>query len=232
MTDISSIITTKRKQKNLTQKQLGKLLNVSDNIISKWETGKQEPPIDELIKLSKILDISLQEIFNSEENKHNYEKHINKIKKSNKNKILYIIIILLSIISILSIVTVFNVKNNEYTVDKYFYNDKTYEIKSLIINNNYNSMYIIESIDYKNNNQNTRKSIIVNELKLSLFLDDILILEKELEDINEPLNVLLNNINIKTDLLDIKYTKNKDLTLKIEYKTVDDTYKFNFIINK
>lgn len=36
-----AIIAEKRKQKNLTQKELAKILFVSDKAISRWETGEQ-----------------------------------------------------------------------------------------------------------------------------------------------------------------------------------------------
>ena len=58
-----------RKKKNLTQEDLALLLDISDKSISKWETGTAYPSIDNLKKLSHILDISLDELLKDEKKK-------------------------------------------------------------------------------------------------------------------------------------------------------------------
>ena len=58
-----------RKKKNLTQEDLAILLDISDKAISKWENDTSKPTIENLSKLSKILDISLDELITLEENK-------------------------------------------------------------------------------------------------------------------------------------------------------------------
>ena len=57
-----------RIDKNLTQEDLGLMLNISDKAISKWENGTSKPSIENLQKLSKILDVSLDDLleFDSE----------------------------------------------------------------------------------------------------------------------------------------------------------------------
>ncbi len=57
-----------RVDKNLTQEDLGIMLNISDKAISKWENGTSKPSIDNLKKLSAILDVSLDDLleFDSE----------------------------------------------------------------------------------------------------------------------------------------------------------------------
>ena len=52
-----------RKSKNMTQFQLGELLNYSDKNISKWENGISFPTDPEILKrLSIIFDISFEEL--------------------------------------------------------------------------------------------------------------------------------------------------------------------------
>ena len=51
-----------RKRKQLTQKQLGEKLNVTDRAVSKWETGRSFPDIGILDNLCKILDISVSDL--------------------------------------------------------------------------------------------------------------------------------------------------------------------------
>ncbi|MFZ7120727.1 MAG: helix-turn-helix domain-containing protein [Eubacteriaceae bacterium] len=48
-----------RIEHNMTQQELGKLLNKSSNNISQYETGKREPDIDTLNKLSTILGTTI-----------------------------------------------------------------------------------------------------------------------------------------------------------------------------
>ena len=57
-----------RVDKNLTQEDLGIMLNISDKSISKWENGTSKPTIENLKKLANIFDISLDELleFDSE----------------------------------------------------------------------------------------------------------------------------------------------------------------------
>ena len=52
-----------RKEKGLTQKQLGDLLNVSDKSVSKWERGICLPDVSLFIPLCQIFEIDLNELF-------------------------------------------------------------------------------------------------------------------------------------------------------------------------
>lgn len=58
-----------RKKRNLTQEDLALLLDISDKAVSKWENGTSKPTIENLSKLSKIFDISLDELIVLEEEK-------------------------------------------------------------------------------------------------------------------------------------------------------------------
>ena len=58
-----------RKKKNLTQEDLALLLDISDKAVSKWENGTSKPTIENLSKLSKIFDISLDELITLEAEK-------------------------------------------------------------------------------------------------------------------------------------------------------------------
>ena len=64
-----------RKKKNLTQEDLALLLDISDKSVSKWENGTSKPTIDNLKKLSTILDISLDDLI-EEDNKKKEQKII------------------------------------------------------------------------------------------------------------------------------------------------------------
>lgn len=64
-----------RKEKNISQEQLAKKLNISRQAISKWESGKAYPDIDNLILLRNIFNVSLDELIVNE--KADKEKSIN-----------------------------------------------------------------------------------------------------------------------------------------------------------
>ncbi|MBE6712704.1 MAG: helix-turn-helix transcriptional regulator [Ruminococcaceae bacterium] len=57
---MGEIISTMRKEKNLTQKELGDLLNVTDKAVSKWERDIACPDTQTIPKLAEILGISLE----------------------------------------------------------------------------------------------------------------------------------------------------------------------------
>ena len=48
-------ITIKRKQMNLTQKELAQLLGVANSTLNQWETGTRRPSIDMLVRLAEVL---------------------------------------------------------------------------------------------------------------------------------------------------------------------------------
>lgn len=55
-------ITSLRKEKCLTQRQLAEKINVSDKAISRWETGRGYPDIESLQSLSSIFSVSINEL--------------------------------------------------------------------------------------------------------------------------------------------------------------------------
>lgn len=62
---MKDIISKRRKELGLTQQALADKLFVSDKVISKWETGKSVPDTSILVELSKVLEISLDELLKS-----------------------------------------------------------------------------------------------------------------------------------------------------------------------
>lgn len=55
-----------RKENNMTQEQLGDRIGVSNKTISRWETGKYLPPVENLKQLSDIYQISINELLAGE----------------------------------------------------------------------------------------------------------------------------------------------------------------------
>ena len=63
---IGSLIYKLRKDKNMTQKQIADKLSISDKTVSKWERGQGCPDISLLPLLSKVLDISVEQLLSGE----------------------------------------------------------------------------------------------------------------------------------------------------------------------
>lgn len=59
---IGQFIARMRKEKNLTQRQLADILDISDKTISKWETGNGLPDVSLMMPLCETLTISVNEL--------------------------------------------------------------------------------------------------------------------------------------------------------------------------
>ncbi len=63
------VISLKRHEKGMTQKDLAELLNITDKAVSKWERDVALPDITTLPKLADILDVSIEELINAKPQK-------------------------------------------------------------------------------------------------------------------------------------------------------------------
>ena len=62
MTTIGEKITSLRKEKNLTQSELGEALCVSPQAVSKWERDQAQPDIDTLVRMATLFGVSMDEL--------------------------------------------------------------------------------------------------------------------------------------------------------------------------
>ena len=60
---VGNFICQRRKEKGLTQKQLGEKLGVSNKAVSKWENGSSVPRVNLIPKLSELLHCTQEELF-------------------------------------------------------------------------------------------------------------------------------------------------------------------------
>lgn len=77
-----------RKKNGWSQEELGYKLDVSRQTISKWESGQTTPELEKLRTLSKIFDISVDELISEEDivKKENTEKEKKKISNKTNSK--------------------------------------------------------------------------------------------------------------------------------------------------
>ena len=71
-----------RKRKKISQVELANMINVKQYVISSWETGRSEPNINQIIKLSEILDVPIDYLLDKPLAKVSSEDEFNKMIKN------------------------------------------------------------------------------------------------------------------------------------------------------
>ncbi len=59
---MKDLIVKRRKELGMTQQQLAEKLNISDKVVSKWETGRSLPDTSLLARLADVLELSCDEL--------------------------------------------------------------------------------------------------------------------------------------------------------------------------
>ena len=98
-------LTKLRKEAGLSQEELGNMLNVARQTISKWELGETTPEMDKLIKMSEVFNITLDELIKDEKSEQEMV-NTNASSNSNSQKLADIIIKILKGIGIILIILV------------------------------------------------------------------------------------------------------------------------------
>ena len=163
---IGDYIKKKRKEKGLSQQELGKRLFVTDKAVSKWERNIGLPDVTILTELAKVLDTSVSNILNGEDNTKDIDidDKLKEIKKeiNEKNKIKIIGLIILSLLIIVVIVT--NNISYGYHIKLVHYNHAGIKknINIGIPKTSFMMKYNDKSYSFKNFRN---KSILENEIK-------------------------------------------------------------------
>ena len=84
---IGKFIAELRKEQKLTQEQFGEKIGVTNKTVSRWETGAYLPPVDALLAMSQLFDISINELLSgrrlqAEEYKEVAEKNLTQTLKA------------------------------------------------------------------------------------------------------------------------------------------------------
>ncbi len=88
---IGANIVRLRKEKGWTQAELGEKLGVSNQAVSKWESGMTLPDVMLLPHIAKILGVSIEDLYNEADNAElAIEKSLNKDFGSEDNRVLVI----------------------------------------------------------------------------------------------------------------------------------------------
>ena len=148
--EIGKLIATLRKQKNMTQQDLGDKLGVGFRAVSKWERGINFPDIGLINDLCEILGITTDELFKGKLNSEN--------KTKTKKKLSLSIKISLSIIGVLLVIipVTFMYLNNK-TYNLLSENREDYVIEGQMIFKNNKYTIIINKIFFKDKKLTTTK---------------------------------------------------------------------------
>ncbi len=82
MTDFGTLLFKLRKEKGWTQTELADKLNVTNQAVSKWETGDSYPETSQLLKLSELFDISIDDLLKGHYPQNKENKEITNINSS------------------------------------------------------------------------------------------------------------------------------------------------------
>lgn len=214
---IGKFIASLRKEKGLTQQELGDKLFVTDKAVSKWERGLSLPDISLLKKLAEILDVEVIDILEGKKNsnkKINIEEELEKIKtnlnKKHKRKILRII----TLIVILIFIIIYILFRNVYLG----YNIETLEYSHTNKNINLGipkTSFMLKHNDRSYSFKNLRNSNIVeNEVKKYLKTLKYLTCNDTIYYYNEEDNFSIINYSVDNHIL---YNT-------ISYEIVDNDY--------
>lgn len=179
MNKIGELIIQYRKENNITQKELAKILGVSNTAISKWECGNNLPDISMLKPLSKILKVPILTLIDCEEEAALEQK---KRKLSKKSKIIITICSVLIFLSLIS-TTIFIIRKNkkeennvnETLVYKAYSTDENLVLNAYIIIKDDNILTILNNLDYNNNFEGTNNKLLIKELDVKITIDDNII---------------------------------------------------------
>jgi transcriptional regulator with XRE-family HTH domain len=63
-----------RKQRKMTQKELGKALDVALSTVGMWETGGRQPDLDTTVQVARFFDVSVSDLIGEDAYAHPIEK--------------------------------------------------------------------------------------------------------------------------------------------------------------
>lgn len=158
-----------RKKNGFSQEELAEKIGVTRQTISKWELEETYPDINQTLELSKVFNVTLDELVNNDVSNVIINRIENTEKKVKKTNILVSIVIIVSLFIILFISYLFIRINNNKEQRKIFgsyqmtceLNGKTYEY-SMYYNKNFEPIYLggddyfdnhIDIYNYNNVNQ-------------------------------------------------------------------------------
>ncbi len=203
---VGKFIANLRKERNLTQMQLGEKMGVLDKTVSKWERGVCSPDISLLNDLSEVLNVTTTELLRGEKAKSN-------ISADDPKKINEILLLFLN-----------NYYDNCY-IDLIRSLDSNYSINGLVITSDEKQFISINSVQYLVNNDSNE---IVYSYEYSLKIEDddiyktgyLLLNDNSNHNLNFSMEDMFKSVHIyisKNNNFSVFNLLNKQMCLLIKY---------------
>lgn len=145
-----------RKSKGMSQEDLAIKLNVTRQTVSKWESDQTTPDMNKLIEISKLFEISLDELTNNIETSNSEKTYKESSVEKNNKKIAIRIFIVGLIISIILCGIGLIKQNNAKKTNEQFYNDAY----ALSLKNYNAAMERVDEINIELKNLNFQKDTL------------------------------------------------------------------------
>jgi len=227
---IGEYIQLKRKKIGLTQSQLSEKLGITSKAVSKWECGVALPDIALFPELTKILNITIEELLNGEDNK---EIPIDK----KKNYIIIILSSLIFLLIVLSIGLIIYFNNNYSKVSIYDIEsaEETFYVDGNIMTIDGQSYLSITKVDYLGNDIDLFSNVY--DFEYEIYYDEELLYKSseidaeifKLETLKEGFELIkiLNVVKFDCSIYD------ESFYLNLNMRFVDDCgleQKFNVVL--
>lgn len=230
---MGKLIAKLRKEKKLTQEQLGSKLGVNSKAVSKWECGLTTPDISILNELADILGITTTELLDGKQNlditKTNKIQDKFKIFFANYAIFIILILILIMISTMLSFFF-FNTYKKYQLISFKTDNDNIYVEGYIAIYPN-RELIILKDVIYHSSEKGTNKEIKIEQLKINIINDREVIFEhifeKEYTDNGEEKSYYISEVlegfsDVIIENKNNSYLNNNKLRFVIEYETNDE----------
>lgn len=165
---ISTILKQRRLDLHLTQEQVAEKIFVSTKSISNWENDKNFPDIESLVRLSKLYNLSLDNLLLEGSDIMNDIKKKEKIYKLQKISLFGPQLTNVFLILMLFLPSIFK---------KFYMSDYMYILIFLVILSNcVTAFYFINKLDKYNFRENGNKTLILIQLLFAIFIFIFLII--------------------------------------------------------
>lgn len=245
---IGKFIAQCRKEKKLTQEEIGDRFGITSQSVSKWERGVNCPDISVLAELSNMLGVRIEELLKGEKDVNTLSKKeenqqakdqviVDTIKfyeKKTKKKCFRISALILTILIIIIclILSMYCISNyNKVKIYKIVSLSEEISLNGRIIFNPNNKILIINNIFYNDIYVGTDKEVKAKQVMLKIESENKTILEYGTLETNEKgplkhLNEYLEEIDINISEIENNSSLTaddlKDISLKIYYIDEND----------
>lgn len=229
---IGKFIKERRQELGLTQRQISDALGITAKAVSKWECGQNAPDISLLVDLSKILNVTTDEILNgckdSEKQPTMDKATTRKLRTKTITEIILLILVLIITTATVFFGKYYSNNHNKCNIYKIYTQSTELEVTGYILSVNGKSSIILGNFLYTGSDD---EKIIDYEVTLKLN-DEIVTAKTSMNNKNYNLSDIFNEQKIsfagEMGALYVKNRKNEktDIILSINY-TNDKNHRKN-----